>query len=138
MITWWRHISRQNICLCFVVVDPPTVYTHSVLVNRQRWSGFQVGHPKCPGHYKYDIQGEAGNPAPVPSILIAAEVKQNAEFGMERYRTIAHRCIVRPQVVQFYVEHLKQVKLNRARGAEKGKRTRLAKKAAANKAAAKK
>ena len=66
--------------------------------------------------------------APVPSELIEEEFIKNALFDGERLKEIAAKCLLLPQTVQFYVNHLKQVKINRERGVEKSKQTRLANK----------
>lgn len=88
----------------------------------------QCAKSHCPGHYKKELPTSSDVPAPIPSIVIVNEVDKSDQFSVDRYKQIARKCIVRPQTVQFYADHLKQVKLNRARGVEKARATRLAKK----------
>ena len=85
----------------------------------------------CAGHYKTEIPTKADTVAPIPSVLIAAEVEKDPLFNDQRIKAIARDCIVPPKTVLFYVNHLKQVKHNRARGAVKAAQTKLAKKNAA-------
>ena len=87
----------------------------------------------CAGHYKTGIPTDTDTIAPVPSVLIAEDVEKDPNFDAERIVSIARKCIVLPQTVQFYVNHLKQVKLNRARGVVKAQKTRMAKKKGQNK-----
>ena len=82
----------------------------------------------CAGHYKAGIPLDNDTIAPVPSVIIAKEVEKDSTFDTERIVSIARQCLVLPQTVQFYVNHLKQVKLNRARGVIKAQKTRKAKK----------
>ena len=87
----------------------------------------------CAGHYKAGIPTDSDTAAPVPSVLIAGEVEKDPNFDAERIVALARKCIVLPQTVQFYVNHLKQVKQNRERGVLKAQKTRMAKKNGQNK-----
>ena len=79
---------------------------------------------ECAGHYKSIIPVKNDK---VPSVVLAAEVDSNAKFNMERIQKLGRQCILPPRTVQFYVNHLIQVKANRKRGVEKARKTRQAK-----------
>ena len=80
----------------------------------------------CPGHYlKEAVQG---NPAPVPSVYLAAQFAKNSRADPSRLIEMSKVCMLKAQDVKFYWEHMTQVKKNRARGVEKAKKTRAKKK----------
>ena len=82
----------------------------------------------CSGHYKKELPTSDDIPAPIPSVVIANEVDENSNFDASRVKQIAKKCLLPPQTVLFYVNHLLQVKKNRERGIEKSKETRRKKK----------
>ncbi len=89
---------------------------------------------KCDGHYKTDPSPLSSVvAAPVPSLLIKEELEKNENLNDNDFSRIGRSCLVSPDVVKFYVEHLKTVKLNRKKGAVKAQKTRAAKKAAMGK-----
>ena len=88
---------------------------------------------KCTGHYITDVDkllqlNESAKTvrALPPSVLIEeAFKKQQANFN---FQALAKKCCLAEEQVQLWWDHLHQNALNRARGAEKAKATRLRKK----------
>ena len=66
--------------------------------------------------------------ADVPTIRLAAEFAKDPNFDKVRYTALSKLCLIKPEEVEIYIQHLKQTKINRQRGVEKAKKTRAAKK----------
>ena len=81
----------------------------------------------CLGHYKANLPSSQDVEAPIPSELISMEFAANEEFDAQRIKDVAVRCLLPPKTVQFYVNHLKQVKINRDRSVENRRLTNIAK-----------
>lgn len=86
----------------------------------------------CHGHYKKTLPNIDDVAAPIPSVVIANEVAKSIHFDANRVKGIAEKCLLPPQTVQFYINHLMQVKKNRERGVQKSKETRRKKKVEKN------
>ena len=96
-------------------------------IDTQMNANCQQCQGACGGHYK-SIPSPLSSvvPAPVPSELIKAEFENNNDI--DEYERISRLCLVNPDIVKFYVDHLRTVKENRKRGVEKAKLTRAKKK----------
>ena len=81
----------------------------------------------CHGHYETELP-QSNNAAPVPLIRIAEELESNDDFDTRRFAEIGRECLVSPNTVEIYVNHLKQIKVNRMKGVEKARKTRENKK----------
>ena len=78
-----------------------------------------------PGHYlKRFTNLHTDRLAPVPSVQLAIELAADEEFDEERVAKIAHECMIKPDTVLMYVNHLKRVRSNILKGVEKAKITR--------------
>ena len=83
----------------------------------------------CHGHYFSNPTCVAESVAsPVPSVTIAKEFAKNETLSTARCQKIAKKVLIKMENVQHQWDHLKQVKINRAKGVEKAKKTRAAKK----------
>lgn len=84
---------------------------------------------ECNGHYLSNPTCVAESiAAPVPSVTIAQEFAKNETLDTEKCQKIAKKVLIKMENVQHQWDHLKQVKINRAKGVEKAKKTRAAKK----------
>ena len=89
---------------------------------------------KCSGHYVTSIDAllqlrhsaKAIRALP-PSVIIEEAFKKNKN-GPRTLQPLAKKCCLTEDQVQMWWDHLRQNTLNRARGAEKAKATRLRKK----------
>ena len=78
-----------------------------------------------PGHYlKRFTNLHTDCLAPVPSVKLAIELAADEEFDEGRVARIARECLIDPETVVMYVNHLKRVRANIAKGVEKAKITR--------------
>ena len=84
----------------------------------------------CFGHYsKLPTDVTKVESAPVPSVLISEEFSLNSVLTPSRTQLLATKAMVDPAHVSFQWKHLEQVKVNRAKGVEKAKKTRALNKA---------
>ena len=92
-------------------------------------SCIKCGESQCYGHYSRNPCRVVDCVAsPVPSIFIGEEFSANETLGEVKCQELAKKLLLKPEFVQHQWDHLKQVKQNRAKGVEKAKKTRAAKK----------
>lgn len=87
---------------------------------------------KCTGHFITDVdkllqlhESAKTIRALPPSILIEEAFKKEKQRVPASFQPLAKKCCLAEEQVQMWWEHLQQNALNRARGAEKAKATRL-------------
>ena len=72
---------------------------------------------KCVGHYKRTLTHVGTDKlAPVPSVRLAKELAADDTFSQSRIAAIAKDCLLGPQTVEVYINHLKNVHANRMKG----------------------
>ena len=89
----------------------------------------KCGESPCYGHYSQNPSRVVDcDASPVPSITIGEEFSANETLTEEKCQKLAKQLLLKPVFVQHHWAHLKQIKKNRAKGVEKAKKTRAAKK----------
>ena len=87
---------------------------------------------KCTGHYTTNVdrllqlhESAKTVRALPPSILIKEAFKKEKQRVPSSFESLAKKCCLAEEQVQTWWDHLQQNAINRARGAEKAKATRL-------------
>lgn len=109
-------------------------FPYPVIDEERPWGGECEGcGGKCTGHYITDVDkllqlNESAKTvrALPPSVLIEEAFKK--QQANSNFQALAKKCCLAEEQVQLWWDHLHQNALNRARGAEKAKATRLRKK----------
>ena len=82
----------------------------------------------CNGHYERRFTRLADDiPAVVPSLFIESRFQEDPVLNDARLCRIARKCLLDPDSVGIYWNHLADVKRNRQKGVEKAKVTRARK-----------
>ena len=108
-----------------------SLFPYPVADETRKGPGCENCGDECSGHYVTDLttyinlysQGKAIRSQP-PSQILQDYNKKNENFSDHDIQNLARKCLLTPEEVKLWLEHLHQVAENRRKGAEKARVSR--------------